>query len=273
MITLVNGSQADSISVHDRGLLYGQSLFETIAVNDHAPCLLELHLQRLQKGCKALSIDISLSDLQLDLQRASRDLRRGVLRVTLTMGAGGRGYRNPAQPSCTRIVSAHAMPDYPQHYWQQGVVLGLSDLRLSSQPALAGLKHGNRLEQVLARSSWKDDWQEALLLGQAGEVIEATQCNIFIRSGSVLITPLLENAGVAGVMREYILQNCSRAGTSPEIATIGVDEVESADEVILSNSLIGVWPVKQFTKTRYTDFSISHQLLKLMQQDGAIPTF
>ena len=203
--------------MHDRGLLYGQSVFETIAVVNGKACLLDLHIERLERGCKTLGIPLNTDLLLNELLGFIANCSKSVLRVTLTMGMGGRGYLNPEQAESVRILTLHEYPVQPPAHWDCGIELGVAKIRLASQPALAGIKHGNRLEQVIGRSQWQDSWREALLLDQAGNVIEGTQSNVFIVKAGQLLTPSLENAGVAGVMRSFILSNAYKLGLNTEI--------------------------------------------------------
>jgi 4-amino-4-deoxychorismate lyase len=270
---LVNGKQDPQTSASDRGLLYGQSVFETIAVINAKPCLLELHLNRLQRGCHVLGIPLDIELLLDEIATIIVGQQKAVLRVTISMGVGGRGYLNPQSPEPTRILSLHDYPSYPSSHWQQGITLGIAEIRLSHQPALAGIKHGNRLEQVIARAQWHDDWHEALLLDQQGNVIEATQSNVFVVNADQLITPSLEFAGVAGVAREYVMSQAHKLGLRVKTMSLSADHIEAADEVFLTNSVIGLWPVKQLNSKRYTDHENSHKLLQLMIKNEVIPNY
>jgi len=271
---LLNGRPAEQISLNDRGLLYGQSLFETIAVSHQQALLLEQHLARLQQGCKALGIPLDAQILVAEINAlcASLSDQKAVLRITITMGEGGRGYANPETIEANRILSIHPFPKLQKSNWSDGIRLGLSELRLSTQPATAGIKHGNRLEQVIARNQWQADWQEALLLNQHDELVEATQSNIFLRKGNRLSTPELSASGVAGVMRSQILELSELLGVESRIVSLSLADLEAADEVFVSNSLIGVWPVKEFQNICFSDFQFSHNLLKILEENGAIPT-
>ena len=270
----INGQAGDSIAVTDRGLLYGQSVFETIAVSNRKPHLLKQHMQRLQLGCETLAIALDLSVLQFEIDQACQLIRqdRAVLRVTVSMGSGGRGYANPEQVNATRVISVHDYPDLPIQHWQTGILLGTAEIRLAAQPALAGIKHANRLEQIVARTQWHDGWHEALLLDQQDKVIEGTQSNVFVVKAGVLYTPDLSQCGVAGVMRNHILQLADSNGVQSRIVSLSEADLIGADEIFMSNSLIGIWPVKRFRERAYNDFRISHKLLKILEKNGAIPT-
>jgi len=268
----VNGRVGDRISVLDRGLLYGQTVFETISVFDQQPLLLNAHLDRLKKGCKVLAIPLDQATLVEEIESVCDQTNKGVLRITISMGEGGRGYQNPEIAVANRIMSLHDFPHHPIENWQSGIELGLSEVRLADQPALAGIKHGNRLEQILARTNWSTKWQEAVLLNQHGQLIEATQSNVFLRSGSALKTPDLNLCGVNGVMRDFVIDNAEKIATEVQIVPLSMTDIETADEVFVTNSIIGLWPVKTFLQSHYSDFTVSQKLLDLMQDHGAIPT-
>lgn len=272
----LNGEADKKISVFDRGLMYGQSVFETISVFARKPLLLDAHLKRLQEGCTALGIPYDAEFLVSEIVIACASLpkqARAVLRINVTMGEGGRGYENPQNPKANRIVSLHEYPDYPSSYWQQGVTIGLVAMRLSEQPLLAGLKHANRLEQTLARSQWHDDWQEALILNENEKVIEATQSNVFVVKDGVIKTPNLSKAGVAGVMRDFILSKVNSLGSKAHITELTMSDIYNADEVFLSNSVIGLWPVSQCLKQHFSDHSMTRKLQTICQDYELIPDF
>lgn len=261
------------VSAQDRGLLYGQSVFETIAIANGKACLLTPHLQRLEFGAKTLSIPFDSIKLRDEIESvvAHSSADKSVLRVTLTMGVGGRGYDNPSNVESTRIIALHDYPQHPSKNWTEGIQLGLADIKLSDQPALAGVKHGNRLEQIMARSQWQSDWQEALLQDNHDCVIEGTQSNVFVVNNDGLRTPELTKSGVAGVMRDYVIQYADSIGASCEVVPLTVADIETADEVFMTNSVIGLWPVKQFQAVSYNGRAFSQKLLTVMQDHGAIP--
>lgn len=270
---LVNGKFSEVVEVTDRALMYGQSLFETLAIINKKPRLLEQHLARLELGCQRLfiSFDKALVRQEIDQICKKIDADLAILRITISMGQGGRGYQDPESPEATRILSIY---DYPQHQasvYQQGITLGLVDFRLAQQPELAGIKHSNRLEQVLIRRQWQSNWQEALVRDAQDNIIEATQSNVFIVKGEQLLTPDLQNCGVAGVMRQRVIELADKFGLNCQIVPLSVHDIEQADEVFLSNSIIGIWPVKEFLEQRYSSFKITYKLLNLINKDVSLP--
>jgi 4-amino-4-deoxychorismate lyase len=167
-----------------------------------------------------------------------------VVKIILTRGAGGRGYRPPVYPQISRIVSLHAWPSYPAHWFSAGIRLRLCETRLGRNTRLAGIKHLNRLEQVLARQEWDDaEIPEGLMLDEDNHVIEGTQSNLFLIKGGELITPDLSACGVAGVVRELVLEVAAKMGLRQRIAPVTVGQVKRADALFVSNSVLGVCPV------------------------------
>ena len=251
----IDGLPAAAVPAQDRGLQYGDGLFETFAVQDGRIGLLDLHLDRLAEGCRRLGITMPpLGLLQTELKTAATDVTRAVLKLVLTRGSGGRGYRPPADAAPRRILSRHPWPEYPAAWVRDGVRLKVCDTRLAVQPRLAGIKHLNRLEQVLARAEWSDadGYQEGLMLDLEGRVIEGTMSNVFASPGEgVLLTPDLSRCGVAGVMRRHIMEQAGAAGVTVRVATFTLDEFLRSREIFLCNSIMGAWPVTELADRRY----------------------
>lgn len=242
---LVNGKPGACVSALDRGLLYGDGVFETIRVCDGEPRYWSCHMQRLQAGCERLGI--SPCDTVLLTAEAGRLLDgsgAGVLKVIVTRGSGGRGFRPEAGTAPTRIVQLHSLPVYSPDCAQSGVTARICATRLGHNPALAGIKHLNRLEQVMARREWNDAGiAEGLLLDRDDNLIEGTMSNIFLVRENVLTTPVLDRCGVAGIMRSWVLNAAQQAGLDFRVRNIHADELKQAQEVFVCNSVIGIWPV------------------------------
>jgi len=252
MLTLINGREAAHVSISDRGLLYGDGLFETIAVRHGKLQHWELHLERLTTGCQRLGMPCPPGELlRAEAESACRGADQAVVRITLTRGVGQRGYRPPSVPEPTRIVQGLPWPDMPDAAAREGVAIRWCHLRLARQPLLAGLKHLNRLEQILARAEWQDEYAEGLMLDTEGQVIEGTMTNLFLVREGTLSTPDLSQCGVAGVMRAVILGLAKEHGIPHAVEHITPSMVEQADEVFLTNSVIGIWPVARLEARSY----------------------
>ncbi|HSX71566.1 MAG TPA: aminodeoxychorismate lyase [Pseudomonas sp.] len=246
MLSWVDGRPAADLPLADRGLAYGDGLFETIAVRRGRAVLLPRHLTRLGEGLRRLSIDLDLLALESELQAFFAELGEGVAKLMVTRGEGLRGYAAPQPVSPRRVLLGNPLPSYPASHAEQGVRLFPCATRLAEQPLLAGLKHLNRLEQVLARSEWQGaSYAEGLMQDVSGRVIEGVFSNLFLVKDGVLLTPALSRSGVAGVMRAEVLELAVRLGISCEVRDIAHDELLAADEVFLCNSLYGIWPVRE----------------------------
>ena len=244
---LVNGQIADRIATQDRGLQYGDGLFETIAYKNNKLEFLDDHIERLITGCSKLNIYTNfLAELEKDLSKITQKLQQdAVIKVVITRGQGGRGYKQPDHAIPTRIVSSYPYPDYPQSN-QHGVKVTRCKQLVSQNPTLAGIKHLNRLEQVLARSEWDDsDIAEGLMTNINGELIEGTMSNLFIVKQNKLFTPDLSLSGINGILRKQVILLADMLSIPVSITTITEDDLKQADEVFLTNSILGIWPVTQ----------------------------
>jgi len=270
MLTLVNGQVASVLSVMDRGLMYGDGLFETVAMKNGALRFWTLHANRLLEGCRRLSIPPpDTGRLHDEAIRACADSASAVVRITITRGPGLRGYRPAETTETTRIVQALPWPDYSDRMTRDGVAVRWCRTRLALQPRLAGLKHLNRLEQVLARAEWQDEYAEGLMQDMSGRVIEGTMSNLFLAWRGTLITPDLSESGVAGVMRANILRMAQQLSIPHTVQDVTPAMVEEADELFLTNCLIGIWPVAQLEARHYVVAgTITQALQKALQSNG-----
>jgi 4-amino-4-deoxychorismate lyase len=255
---LVDGAPADSVSVLDRGLSYGDGLFETIRLVHGLAPLWARHMARLRDGCRRLAMPVpDVERLLRETLAVTQGLDHAVVRITLTRGAGTRGYAPPASPNPTRIVAGFDAPDMHGDAYVSGIRVRWCETRLGLQPLLAGLKHLNRLEQVLARAEWSDAAiPEGLLLDLEGNVISATMANLFAVIDGALVTPSVERCGVAGVARAEVLAH--RPGT--RIKRLRPDDLVRASELFLSSSVRGILPVQAVGDTVYVPGPVTRAL-------------
>jgi 4-amino-4-deoxychorismate lyase len=236
----INGRRGTVIDCRDRGLQYGDGLFETMLVRRGRIRLLELHLERLAAGCRRLGLAAPAPEIEREVALRARQGAEGVLKLILTRGRGTRGYRPSGDERCTRVLSLHALPaaaGRPVH-------VRLCRTRLGINPDLAGLKTLNRLESVLARAEWRDEriW-EGLLQDVEGSVVCGTMSNVFLRRGSTLMTPALDRCGVAGVMRRWVLGQARDLRLRVWQGRLPVEAFRDAEEVFMTNAVAGVVPV------------------------------
>lgn len=246
-MVLVDGLQSEAINVFDRGLMYGDGVFRTLRVRHGLALRWPRHYRKLKADCDALGIACPSENLLTeDLNVLCAQHPESVIKIIVTRGRGQRGFAANAQAPVTRIVMAGPVPEYPPSYGEAGVKLRVCDFRLGWQPRLAGVKHLNRLENVLARMEWSDPAvPEGLLLDIEDNVIEGTMTNLFMVKEGSLITPDLSRCGVAGVQRELILETAHNNGISASVENISLDFLLQADEIFLVNSVIGAWQVRE----------------------------
>ncbi len=243
MQTLINGEITEFISVSDRGLQYGDGCFETVLLSQGLPVLIDLHLQRLRLSLERLKIDVDDVALQQELQRAiENNPAEGILKITVTRGEGGRGYRPDSRNSATRIIQYFPYPGVYRQHGSQGVCITVCKHRLSNSNH-GGMKHLNRLDQVMASQELTESFAEGLCLDQADKVIEATRSNLLLVVDGKLTSPDLGSAGVNGVMLQYLGGRFSEAGDPVQFRELALAELATAEELFLCNSVFGVWPV------------------------------
>lgn len=259
---LVNGVLSDSISAADRGLLYGDGVFRTLRVMAGRPQHWERHYRKLRQDCSVLNLSCPKSDLLLEeLQRLSEQQPDGVAKIIITRGQSARGYAPPADAILTRILSLSPTPEYPEHFSTHGVRLRVCELRLAHQPRLAGIKHLNRLENVLAASESNDaEIAEGVLLDTSCNVIECIRNNLFLFDKGELFTADLSRCGVAGVQRDRVMEWAAGQNMPCHIKQFGLPELFAAEEVFLVNSVIGLWPVRELQDRIWARHPVAMQI-------------
>jgi 4-amino-4-deoxychorismate lyase len=241
----INGIPTTFIPAHDRGLLYGDGVFRTFVRENGVTRCWQRHFSKLAADCAALGITCPEQALLEDEVACLPPDCVG--KIIVTRGSGARGYAATPGAAQTRIVSASPLPSYPEHYRSSGVKARLCDLRLGHAPRLAGIKHLNRLENVLARMEWDDpEIAEGVLLDESGYVVEGVMSNLFAWREGVLVTPDLSLCGVAGVQRERILGFAGQAGIPVAVRPLVLAEFMASEVIMMSNSVMGLWQILEF---------------------------
>lgn len=266
-VSLVNGSFNALISPLDRGFSYGDGVFRTIKAINGLPEHWPLHYQTLFADCSAIGIvcpsaDVFISDFK---KIFDADEFSSVVKIIVTRGESERGYNPPAITTPTRVMIKSSMPDYPEVNFSEGVSLHLCDTRIAHQPKLAGIKHLNRLDNILARMEWHDPkLVEGVMLDMEDNVIECTAANIIARYGNTLITPQLDQCGVAGITRKKILAHANSLKFKTAIERMSLKHLLSADEVIICNSLFGAWQVRALADQTWSKQTLAETLRKAL---------
>ena len=259
---LINGVPGDKVDIHDRGLLYGDGVFRTFRLTQGRPEQWPLQYRKLSQDCTALGIICPEESLLAgEVHQLANAKPDGVAKIIITRGVARRGYAPLATAAPTRILTVSPSPDIPESFRTHGVTMRLCDLRLSQQPQLAGIKHLNRLENVLAAMEWSDpEIADGLLLDVAGNVVESTRSNIFLVRDGSLLTPDLSQCGVAGVQRERVMKWASVYGVACRVGHWSLEDVLAADEVFLVNSVIGLWPVRRLQQRNWLLHPLSRRI-------------
>ncbi|RYC43237.1 aminodeoxychorismate lyase [Pectobacterium zantedeschiae] len=249
----INGQLQEQLSAFDRGTQYGDGCFTTARVCNGQIVWLDRHIARLQQAATRLLFPtLDWEILTAEMKQAAQRRSNGVVKVTLTRGVGGRGYSSQGCAQPTRIVM---QADYPTHYadWREhGISLNLSPVALAKNPLLAGIKHLNRLEQVLIRAHLdQTSANETLVLDTSGVLVECCAANLFWRKGYRVYTPDLSQSGVDGVARQHIIALLADSDFELQIVSEPVTTLADADEVLICNALMPIIPVNQAHVWRY----------------------
>ena len=268
---IINGKHESNIAFNDRGLQYGDGLFETIAFRNGKLQFWHQHLTRLSHGCQRLSLPVISEQQWLEDIQQLNCADDAVIKLIITRGSGGRGYKSPDTVNPTRIIACYDYPEYPSTYYSHGVNVALCKTPVSINSALSGIKHLNRLENVLARNEWQgSDMAEGLMFDDHGHVVEGTMSNLFMVQNGALYTPVLKKSGIEGVVRNQVIELAKEQGLVVQQIGITRDQLMRMEEVFLCNSLIGIWPVKQIEKNLFNKGPVTMMLMeKLNMEEGA----
>lgn len=247
----VNGRDGQSVGIQDRGLQYGDGLFETVRIEGGQRQFWSRHWQRLVTGVERLGINLDTARLQQELDAFCGGVDSGILKIIISRGEGGRGYAYASEMTATRIIMLYPLSSYPESYYLQGIALMTCKTRMACHSPLAGLKHLNRLESVLARHEWLDEFQEGVMLNFEGQVVEGTMTNLFAVHGDELLTPELSGNGVRGVIRDMICDAAAAEAIICRETELTLRDLQQADELFVCNSVIGIWPVRLLDSVQY----------------------
>lgn len=260
--TWVNGQEATQLSVFDRGLQYGDGLFETMRMVDGQIALWPQHRERLQQGCQRLRMTFDAAQIEQQLAVIQQQVVTGVVKLIVTRGASERGYRVQHGQAVTVLWMCTELSVYPEQYYRDGVDITICETTLSRNTSLAGLKHLNRLENVLARMEWQDEYQEGLMADDNAHIVEGTMSNVFFLDNDTLVTPDIQHSGVAGIMRQQLLDIAHAEGVRTSVRNVPLAELDSFESIMLSNSLIGAWPVRRVRDQAYTISALARHLVE-----------
>jgi len=246
VVALVNGAPPKASLLLSRALHYGDGVFRTLLRHEGRWLDFDRHYVKLVHDCRLLGLDPPhVGQLEAELDSLGGGRAQPVVgKIILARSGAGRGYA-PTSRQCERILLRYPAPKFPLANWTEGVAAISSPVRLGAQPLLAGAKHLNRLESMLAARNWPVGVQEALMCDSEGQLVCGTRSNLFWMHEGRLHTPKLSRCGVAGMMRAKVLDAARAHGLTCELVEHPPHALHSASEVFLSNSLIGLWPVRR----------------------------
>ncbi len=267
---LVNGAATDSVAAIDRGLAYGDGVFRTLLSRRGRPLAWTRQYRKLAHDCAALEIACpSEETLGGEIAKAVDAAREEVVKIIVTRGSGARGYAPPQPSSPTRIVMTGPVAEYPEDFCRSGVEVRVCRTRLASQARLAGVKHLNRLENVLARAEWTDAAiPEGLVMDDNGHIAGGTMTNLFLVEEGSLTTPVLARCGVAGVTRERVMECAVKRGIACREKPVTQQRLLDAAEAFLVNSVIGVWAIKACAGRRWGRGDWAGRVREWLDEEG-----
>jgi 4-amino-4-deoxychorismate lyase len=250
----INGKPADSVALADRSFQYGDGCFTTMLTINGRIQNWSLHTERMQACLDLLDIRApDWNEVERWLQHAASPDKHAGLKLHISRGEGGRGYSPVGAESPTVTISQFSFPSHYYQWRKDGIELGICQHKMGLNPLLAGHKHNNRLEQVLLRSEVDQmGVQDGIVCDIQGHVVETTMANLFWVKGKTLYTPGMDMCGVAGVVRRTVIQDAPSMGLKVLIGEFELDHLDNADEVFITNSVLGVAPVISIGSKRYT---------------------
>ncbi len=272
----LNGAAVEQVAASDRGFQYGDGLFETIAIRDGQARLWSYHMDRLQKGCTRLNIDMpamsGLSDsLNAALQQSNALSGYSVVKIIVSAGTGLRGYGRISADSPTVLLGVFPAAPLSINSYRDGIDTVLCQTRLAVDSPTAGLKTLNRLEQVLARSEFVNTGEfEGLTMDADDNIICGTMSNVFFVNNNAILTPSLDRCGVKGVMRRHVIQTLEEQGVDVHIQPVTLADLQDVDEVFVSNSQFGVMPVSSCSDLHWAVGKTTQKVMSIMADSGVV---
>jgi 4-amino-4-deoxychorismate lyase len=260
----VNGQPpVDGISPFDRGLHFGDGLFETIACKQGKARFLPLHLDRLARSCERLRIALGdVEPLRREVRAIAAEAGNALVKVIVTRGdAVARGYAWSGTEVATRVVFQYPLPPENASAVRDGIQARIARTRYGENEQLAGMKHLNRLEQVLARSEVPaEDAAELLVFSSSGFLASGTMSNVFLVQNGRLRTPRVDRCGVSGIMRRVVLREAAAIGLACEEASLTAADIEGAAEMFVVNARIGIWPIRSLDDRSFGVGTVTRRL-------------
>lgn len=266
----MDGAPVSALPLTLRAAHYGDGVFRTLRRDSGRIALYERQIARLCGDAAAIGIPLRNETVEQALAEPALP-KDAVIKICAWRGGAGRGYWPDPEAAPHLAVYAHAPPSYPLDHWQQGIDVIRLTAALSRNPRLAGIKHCNRLDQVLAAEELAaSNAVEGLCRDGDGNFVCGTRSNLFALVEGALHTPPVVDCGVRGVMREQLCELAAEQGLGVRESAFNEALLARADALLLSNSLIGVWPVARLDGVAFPD---SARLARVLLQALGPPFF
>ena len=267
-MNLINGKAGSSISIFDRGFLYGDAVFETILVKKKKPINLKLHLNRLNKGIKNIKIkNFDVNALEIQIRKALKDQINCVLCINVSRGfAKKRGYNIELAKKPNIIISTTRIPEYPSSYYTHGIKTKFAKTKLFQNTNIDNIKHCNKIDNIIATSEISKNYPEVILCDHKDNIIEGTASNIFFIKKNKFYTPKLNNIGVDGVMKSVIINTLKKNKITIKSLDIKKNSINQFDAAFFCNSIRQVWKIKSINGFRYKKNNLVEKLRVLLEE-------
>ncbi len=279
-MTWLNGEQEERLPLCDRGLQYGDGFFTTAVIIQGQLLNAPAHWQRLQESAHRLYFSqFDLQQLQQQVAHVLADTlpELAVLKILVTRGCGGQGYEPPTKEHSNTVIQLLPYPVKTAPYQGQSffewisrtpaIAASVLQSRWGTHPQLAGLKHLNRLENVLARQElhklgaglgnleFSTGFAEGVMLNENGEVISGTQSNLVARIKGQWATPKLHHSGVMGTTLRRLAEEMSI-----EAASLSLQDLARAEALFFCNAVRGVMPVASLAFGHFAQQSLPEKV-------------
>ncbi len=271
-LTWLDGTRILALPLPDRATDFGDGVFETLLLLRRKPLLLELHLERLQQGLLVLSLPDCLAQVRQQIAWVASQLDEEwvwtAIRVSVIRSPGPRGYA-PVNSPYARILISASLINRDCATLSAAATMSIANIRLATQPALAGIKHLNRLEQVLAAAQAQSEhMDECVVLDQAGDPVSVIAGNLFLVRRGEILTPTLVDCGIAGTRRTQIMKCWGPAiGFAVRETKLTLADLMDAEEVFYSNSLQAVRPVQRINDRTWDTHTVCEALFRQFLDD------
>lgn len=254
----VNGVLSDTVSLDNRALHFGDGFFTTAKLTNGKIDFLDWHIERLDIAAKRLMFgNFDIDIVHQEMQKAAVIGMNGFIKVIISrknndMNAGG--YRCVGGFKILRIIYTGRIPKHYSQWLRFGIKIKTSAIRLARNHFLAGIKHLNRLEQVMI-ANWiykhNNIIDEALVLDTAGNIVECCSANVFWRKKHQVFTPSVRDVGVNGIIRQLVLKLLPKLGYFGTEVIVSPKYLKNADEVFITNSLLPIVSVNTVDDISY----------------------